>query len=704
MIDSYDFKEVMTMKHRVISMLLVLMLTVGMMIPSVHAEGEWNYEQIEGGLRLTGYSGSKTELTLPDTLDGQPVISVGAGCFRGSELTEVTIPHGIREIGEEAFADSTDLKKVYLGGSVNVIGARAFANTGLIKMDIPGCVRSIGAEAFLNCDKLYNIVIEEGVEEWSLDVGVGFGSGSVRMEEGVESIGDRAFYGCKNLTKMFVPSSVTQIGSQAIGFTEGGKQNYQITGYAGTAAETYANDNDLTFKVLETKNEDAGVCGGEVQWAFDRSSGTLTISGKGRMYDYAGAECLPWYGFRQSITAAVVEEGVTSLGDFAFSGSAVAQVTLPESLKWVGSQAFANCAELDELSFPGNAPVFAADVFLNTTLTAWYPNFNDTWTPEVRKDYGGTVTWNYQHEHSYEAVVTAPTCTEDGYTTYTCICGESYIADVVPAPGHSYVKTVIAPTCTEGGYTTYTCACGDSYITDEIPPLGHSYVETVIAPTCTENGYTALICACGEQYVVEDSGVDALGHDYVNGKCTRCGDTRESAFDDVRAGEFYFDPVAWAVEKGITTGTSATTFNPGGQCMRAVVVTFLWRANGSPEPTSSGNPFTDVAESDFYYNAVLWAVEQGITNGISATKFGPEALCNRAQVVTFLWRSQGRPESTAEISFTDVKEGEYYTDAVAWAVEKGITNGMGNGTFGVEVVCNRAQVVTFLYRTMADQN
>ena len=106
------------MKHRVISMLLVLMLTVGMMIPSVHAEGEWNYEQIEGGLRLTGYSGSKTELTLPDTLDGQPVISVGAGCFRGSELTEVTIPHGIREIGEEAFADSTDLKKVYLGGSV----------------------------------------------------------------------------------------------------------------------------------------------------------------------------------------------------------------------------------------------------------------------------------------------------------------------------------------------------------------------------------------------------------------------------------------------------------------------------------------------------------------------------------------------------------------------------------------------------------
>ena len=695
------------MKYRVISIFLILALSLGLLVPSAMAagqEGQWRYEQVDGGLRLTGYSGSQTELTLPDTLAGQPVISVGAGCFRGSKLTEVTIPHGIRVIGEEAFADSTDLKKVYLGGSVNVIGERAFANTGLIKMDIPGCVRSIGAEAFLNCDKLYNIVIEEGVEEWSLNVGVGFGSGSVRMEEGVESIGDRAFYGCKNLTKMVVPASVTTIGTEAIGYTLSGKQNYQITGYPGTAAERYANDNGLTFKALENKAENTGVCGEEVQWAFDRSSGVLTISGEGRMYDYAAAEFLPWYGFRQSITAAVVEEGVTSLGDFAFSGSAVAQVTLTESLKWVGSQAFADCAALVELSFPGDAPVFADDAFRNTVLTAWYPAYNSTWSEGVRRNYGGTVTWKYVHEHIYEPVVTAPTCTEGGYTTYTCVCGESYVADETAALGHRYEPVVTAPTCTEEGYTTYTCVCGESYVGDVTAPLGHSYVPEVIAPTCTEEGYTAYVCVCGEKMVDEDSRVAALGHAFVNGKCTRCGDTQESAFTDVPAGQFYFDPVAWAVSEGITTGTTATTFDPNGQCMRSVVVTFLWRAAGSPEPTTTENPFTDVKEEDFFYKAVLWAVENGVTNGLSATQFGPFVLCNRAQVVTFLWRAMGSPASAAQVGFTDVDQGQFYTTAVAWAVENGITNGISSTAFGVNGICNRAQVVTFLYRTRADQN
>ena len=159
-----------------------------------------------------------------------------------------------------------------------------------------------------------------------------------------------------------------------------------------------------------------------------------------------------------------------------------------------------------------------------------------------------------------------------------------------------------------------------------------------------------------------------------------------------------FDPVQWAVDNGITTGTAPTTFDPEGQCMRAVVVTFLWRAAGEPEPTSANNPFKDVKESDFYYKAVLWAVEKGITNGLTADTFGPTALCNRAQVVTFLGRAMGEPASDAAVSFTDVEEGKFYTTAVAWAVEKGITNGISATAFGVDGICNRAQVVTFLYR------
>ena len=172
-------------------------------------------------------------------------------------------------------------------------------------------------------------------------------------------------------------------------------------------------------------------------------------------------------------------------------------------------------------------------------------------------------------------------------------------------------------------------------------------------------------------------------------------------FTDVPEGSFYYDPVMWAVKNAITTGATDTTFNPDGKCQRAAVVTFLWRAAGSPEPTTKDNPFTDVNEGDFFYKAVLWANENGITNGLSATAFGPYIECNRAQVVTFLYRAQGNPTyETAENPFSDVDITAFYGPAVLWAVETSVTNGMGYCIFGGDEICNRAQVVTFLYRTM----
>ena len=185
---------------------------------------------------------------------------------------------------------------------------------------------------------------------------------------------------------------------------------------------------------------------------------------------------------------------------------------------------------------------------------------------------------------------------------------------------------------------------------------------------------------------------------YVDYHITVTDAQRENPFVDVPEDSFYFEPVLWAVEEGITTGTDATHFDPNGQCMRAVVVTFLWRAAGSPDPPTTENPFTDVKEGDFFYKAVLWALEKGITNGISATEFAPYSLCNRAQVVTFLWRAMGKPEpTTTENPFSDVNTADFYGKAVLWALEQEITNGMGNGTFGIDTICNRAQVVTFLY-------
>ena len=170
-------------------------------------------------------------------------------------------------------------------------------------------------------------------------------------------------------------------------------------------------------------------------------------------------------------------------------------------------------------------------------------------------------------------------------------------------------------------------------------------------------------------------------------------------FTDVKKGDFYYDPVLWAVENGITSGATATTFNPGGTCLRAQVVTFLHRAAGSPNPTSTRNPFTDVKSTDFFYKPVLWAVEKNITSGTSATTFGSMQNCNRAAVGTFLWRAAGSPEpKSTKNPFVDVKSTDFFYKSVLWAVENGITAGLDATHFGPTTVCNRAQVVPFLYR------
>ena len=173
----------------------------------------------------------------------------------------------------------------------------------------------------------------------------------------------------------------------------------------------------------------------------------------------------------------------------------------------------------------------------------------------------------------------------------------------------------------------------------------------------------------------------------------------ENPFTDVPKDSFYYAPVLWAVENGITNGATATTFNPSGDLLRAQVVTMLWRHAGSPV-VQIDNPFTDVKEGEWYYNAVLWAVSEGITNGTSATTFGPAGVTNRAQVVTFLWRYLDSPDAVADNPFTDVDDAAWYGMPIVWAVENGITNGISATEFGVNTNCNRAHMVTFLYRAM----
>ena len=176
------------------------------------------------------------------------------------------------------------------------------------------------------------------------------------------------------------------------------------------------------------------------------------------------------------------------------------------------------------------------------------------------------------------------------------------------------------------------------------------------------------------------------------------GNPQTGVFVDVATGSYYEDAVDWAVENGITKGTDDTHFSPDGICTRAQAVTFLWRTAGSPEPETRTMPFTDVPVGSYYYDAVLWAVENGITKGTSDTTFSPNMTCTRAQIVAFLWRSEKSPAAGTANPFADVKSDAYYADAVLWAVENDITKGTTNTTFSPDADCTRAQIVTFLWR------
>ena len=335
----------------------------------------------------------------------------------------------------------------------------------------------------------------------------------------------------------------------------------------------------------------------------------------------------------------------------------------------------------------------------------WSDNYTScTATRVCARDVGHVWQVNCTVTH----VSTGESCTAPGSVTYTATAdfyGERFTdARTVHRDmlGHDYSWTVLTePGCTTEGLRRGECIrCGD-ITTESIAPLGHDYLSQVTAPGCTEGGWTDHTCRrCGDR--VRDSFTDPVGHDWEGNACRRCGQVRSNPFTDVPEGSFFYDPVLWAVKNGVTSGTTPTTFAPNGSCMRAHVVTFLWRALGQPEPSTTVNPFVDVKPSDFYYKAVLWAVENGVTAGMDATHFGPTAYCNRAQVVTFLYRTMGQPPVSSDSSpFTDVSKGVWYEKPILWAVENGITAGLTPTTFGPNAICNRAQVVTFLYRTFS---
>ncbi len=333
-----------------------------------------------------------------------------------------------------------------------------------------------------------------------------------------------------------------------------------------------------------------------------------------------------------------------------------------------------------------------------------------------------------------------PTCTSAGSydeVVYCTECGEEISRQTVeiPATGHSYQAQAFAPTCTEDGYTVWTCSvCGDSYTESGEPALGHSWGEAEYLWSEDLNQVTArAICTHDPAHVLEQT----VQTTYILTKPSTYKEEGEGCYvaefessvfttqmrtvvipavgcdggstcpslhftDRPAADNWAHIPIDWAVVNGITRGTTKTTFSPTAACTRAQFVTFLWRTMGSPEPELTENPFVDVRMDSYYYKSVLWAYENGITAGTTKTTFSPDKSCTRAQVVTFLWRTEGCVEPTiTKAPFEDLKPTAYYMKAVLWAYEKGITTGTSATTFSPDRSCTRAEAVTVLYRAFA---
>ena len=275
----------------------------------------------------------------------------------------------------------------------------------------------------------------------------------------------------------------------------------------------------------------------------------------------------------------------------------------------------------------------------------------------------------------------------------------------------SYECNVKTPGCTGIYVDWYDITDGRFMLPTDRYEKDHAYQLTVWAEAA--DGYRFVLDSGGGMLTtaVINGNLPALtgkAYEQVVGKVidirydfAKPREAEAMSFLDVYPDDYYYDSVAWAVEQGITAGTSATTFSPEETCTRSQVVTFLWRAAGCPKPRSEQNPFTDVEPGLWYHDPVIWAVEQGITVGTSDTTFGPEEECTRGQIVTFLWRAAGCPElQSGSNPFADVTAQDYFYKPALWAVENSITMGTASTTFSPGDPCSQAQVVTFLYRGM----
>ena len=625
------------MKKRIFSFVLAVLMIASLLPATALA-----VDIVDSG--TCGAKGSN----LTWTLDSEGVLTIsGSGDMHGygssdapwygsrSRVKSAVIAEGVTSIGESAFENCRSLTSVTIPNSVTSIGWSAFFYCkSLTSVTIPDSVTSVGAYAFLGCTSLTSVTIPNSVtsiggcafdECWSLT--------SVTIPDSVTSIGDSAFASCTSLTSVTIPDSVTSIGGGAFAWCT------SLTGIWVTEGNShYSSD---ASGVLFSKDKTTLVQYPGAFAAYAIPDSVTSIGGIA-------------FGNCKSLTSVTIPDSVTSIGGGAFQGCiSLTSVTIPDSVTSIGDGAFASCTSLTDVYYAGSEAQWKA-ISISSTGN------NGLLTANIHYNY-------VSHTHSYKAVVTAPTCTEKGYTTHTCACGDSYVDTYTDALGHAWDngKVTKEPTETETGVKTFTCTrCGETR-TETMPviPHVHSYKDVVTAPTCTAKGYTTHTCACGDSYV--DTYTDALGHAWDEGMvtkeatettqgsmtytCTRCPATKRdilpasglvatAVYNDVKNDTSWFYPgVQYCLSYGLMSGMGNGSFAPGEYTTRAQVAQILYNLHGNPE-VSGGTPFTDVPEGAWYQKAVTWAHSVGIVNGVTATTFSPNANITRQDFVLMLMR------------------------------------------------------------------
>ena len=487
---------------------------------------------------------------------------------------------------------------------------------------------------------------------------------SVVVEEGITAVGNYAFHGCNGIGDVSLPESLTGIG----------------------------------------------------QWAFNGCTGLGNITLPQSVHSIGSHA---FYGCA-GLSSIVLPEGVTEISDYAFSWcTALEGITLPDSVTDIGVHAFWNCTSLSSITIPDSVTGIGESAFEDCE------NLNDITIPEgvtVIGDSTFSYCENLRTITLPEGITAIGASAFHGCMNLTDIVIPNSVTDIGDS-AFSWCANLTDITLPEGittiGWSVFSDCRSLSSITlpagvaeiGEFAFYGCADLRSITIPESVTSIGRGAFADCTELALVNYGGSEAGRTSMVIEDLNLCLESAiwyyedaesspPSVFADITAGAYYYDAVLWAVDRSITMGTSETTFSPESSCTRGQIVTFLWRANGSPAPQSNRNPFFDVNRGDYFYEAVLWAVENGIATGMGDGIFAPEAGCTRGQVATFLWRSRKEPTSDAENIFRDIGPGMYYYNAVLWAVEEGITNGMGDGTFAPEAGCTRGQIVTFLHRAM----